>query len=220
MKNKFNWQSFISIGLLFSFILMLLSGVILYIAPEGSLSRWIQWSVLSLSKKQWEQQHTVFSYLFIFFTILHIFKINWMILISYFKSRNLKFRHYREIAMAFVITLMVFVGTALNWGPFNTVVEWGANISDSHSKGVELVEVQDPEKLTLEQFANQVFDITYKDLANKVQNCNFENVTADTEVKVFCRKNNISPEEFYLKLKSELLLNSSAGSLEVSSSDS
>lgn len=220
MKNKFNWQSFISIGLLFSFILMLFSGIILYIAPEGSLSRWIQWSVLNLSKKQWEHQHTVFSYMFIFFTVLHVFKINWMILISYFRQRNLKFRYFKEILVAFAITLLVFAGTALNWAPFSAVVKWGGNISDSHSKGVELLEVQDPEKLTLEQFANQVFNITYKNLADQVQTCNFENVTADTEVKEFCRKNNISPEEFYLKLKSELLLNAPSGGLEVSTSDS
>ena len=50
MINKFNWQSFISIGLLISFLVMLISGVVLYIAPEGSLSRWIGWDVFSLTK--------------------------------------------------------------------------------------------------------------------------------------------------------------------------
>ena len=45
MNNKFNWQSFISIGLLLSFFVMLVSGIVLYIAPEGSLSRWIGWDI-------------------------------------------------------------------------------------------------------------------------------------------------------------------------------
>ena len=82
--KRFSWQSFISIGLLLSFIIMGFSGIILFIAPEGSLSRWIGWDVMNLTKKQWEQQHTIFSYLFILFSIFHVFKINWGYLVFIF----------------------------------------------------------------------------------------------------------------------------------------
>lgn len=41
-------------NLLLSFVVSAASGVILFFRPEGSLARWIGWSVLSLDKKQWE----------------------------------------------------------------------------------------------------------------------------------------------------------------------
>jgi hypothetical protein len=69
---------------------MLLSGVILYIAPEGSLSRWIGWDVFGLTKKQWEYQHAMFSLLFVLFSIFHIFRINWGLLLSYFALEKKK----------------------------------------------------------------------------------------------------------------------------------
>jgi len=39
--------------LLLSFLASAISGVILFFRPEGSLARWIGWSVLALDKKQW-----------------------------------------------------------------------------------------------------------------------------------------------------------------------
>ncbi len=125
MNNKFSWQSFISIGLLFSFIMMLFSGLILYVAPEGSLSRWIGWEVFHLSKKQWEHQHTIFSYLFILFSVFHIFKINWALMLSYFIPEKIKIMNYKELVIALLIVVFVFFGTLIKLYPFEYILHLG-----------------------------------------------------------------------------------------------
>ena len=198
MNNKFNWQSFISIGLLLSFIVMLISGIVLYIAPEGSLSRWIGWDILNLSKKQWEYQHTIFSYLFILFSIFHVFKINWSYLISYFVVEKFKMINLKEIIVAVVITVLIFIGTLFNWSPFRNVIQFGNKISDSYAEDIEIPNIPDAEKLSLKNFAKEVFSISYSDLVSNLEKFNFDKVDENSTVIDFCNLNDITPEEFYL----------------------
>lgn len=198
MNNKFNWQSFISIGLLLSFIVMLISGIVLYIAPEGSLSRWIGWDILNLSKKQWEYQHTIFSYLFILFSIFHVFKINWSYLISYFVVEKFKMINLKEIIVAVVITVLIFMGTFFNLSPFKNVIQFGNKISDSYAEDIEIPNIPDAEKLSLNDFAKEVFSISYSDLVSNLEKFNFDKVDENSTVIDFCNLNDITPEEFYL----------------------
>jgi len=205
MNNKFSWQSFISIGLLFSFIVMIISGIVLYVAPEGSLSRWISWDVLNLSKKQWEHQHTVFSYLFILFTVFHIFKINWGLLLSYFTPEKIKISHFKEVVIAFLITILVFIGTLYNVGPLRFVNNLGGAISDKFAENVEIPNIPDSEKLTIKQFSSEILKTSYENINAILKNKDFKDLREDILVKDFCLINNISPHEFYRILKGELL---------------
>ena len=200
MNQKFNWQSFISIALLFSFLVLMFSGVVLYIAPEGSLSRWIGWSVLGLTKSQWEQQHTIFSYLFVIFTVLHIFKINWALLWSYFFVVKMKFVFFKEILIALAITFIVFWGTLADINPFRWVIKVGNTISESFGEDIERPDIPDPEKLTIEQFVHQVSKISYVDFLEITKYHQFEIESKDQTIQDFCLNNNIQPVELYEKL--------------------
>lgn len=220
MNNKFSWQSFISIGLLFSFIVMLFSGLILYVAPEGSLSRWIGWDVFNLTKKQWEHQHTIFSYLFVIFSIFHIFRINWSLMLSYFVPEKIKISNFREIIIALLITIIVFIGTLVEIDPFNFILKLGNNISDSYSENVERPKVADAEKLTIAEFSEKVFDIPYAEIHDCLINLGFIDVSEEILIKDFCKKNDITPEELYKVLKGELMnsiSDNSTGALDISS---
>lgn len=212
MNNKFNWQSFISIALLFAFVFMLISGIVLYIAPEGSLSRWIGWDILNLTKKQWEHQHTIFSYLFILFSVLHIFKINWGLLISYFLFDKKRFIFFKEIIIAFVIVMFVFVGTLFNWKPFSSVINWGNSISDNYGVGVEYPNVSDAEKLSLEKFAMNVFQISYSDFKAYTKEYEYADLDKNSTVLEFCKLNEISPEYLYKNIKEQIVADKPSGS--------
>lgn len=203
MNNQFSWQSFISIGLLISFMVMMFSGIVLYIAPEGSLSRWIGWSVFGLSKTQWEQQHTIFSYLFVIFSVFHIFKINWTIFWSYFFVKRFKFIYWREIFIALFISIIFFAGTLADIRPFNYVMKFGDNVSESFGENIKRPDIPDPEKLTLEQFANQVCNISYDNLYEILQKHQLVNDGKNQTIQNFCSANDISPEEFYQLLNNE-----------------
>lgn len=204
MDNKFNWQSFISIGLLISFMVVVFSGIVLFVAPEGSLSRWIGWEVFNLSKKQWEHQHTIFSYVFVLFGIFHIVKINWGLLLSYFIPDKIKFSHLKEILIAIVLSMFFFLGTLFEIGPLKLVLNFGDYISDSHSENVDIPFLSDSENLSIEEFSVKVMSSNYEKVQLVLGNLNFNLIKKDILVKDFCDENKITPQEFYKILKGEL----------------
>lgn len=222
MNNKFSWQSFISIGLLFSFIVMVFSGIILYVAPEGSLSRWIGWDVLNLTKKQWEHQHTIFSYVFILFSVFHIFKINWSLLLTYLSPEKISFLYLKEILIALIIIIFVFTGTLTNLQPFRYVISLGNDISDSFAKDVIMPNIADAEKLSLDNFALKVFDIPYEDLEKILIEMKFVNMSNDIKVIDFCNYNNIDPQDLFIIIKGQLIKidNKNFGSADLTSINS
>ncbi|MCK5028442.1 MAG: DUF4405 domain-containing protein [Bacteroidales bacterium] len=204
MTNKFNWQSFISIGLLISFLVMLLSGVILYVAPEGSLSRWIGWDVFNLTKKQWEHQHSIFSLLFILFSIFHIFTINWGLLISYFALENKKLTNIKELLAAFVISILVFTGTFFSLSPFENIIELGNNISENQTIEVDRPDIPNIDKLPLIEFSEKVFNISITEMEIVLEKNNLKIVDANVSVNEFCSQNDMSPQELYLLIKKSI----------------
>lgn len=71
--KKFSLRSFTSITLFFSFFALVISGVAMFIRPEGSVARWIDWSLLGLSKNGWEGVHAFFSIVVVVFSAIHLF---------------------------------------------------------------------------------------------------------------------------------------------------
>jgi len=204
MKARFNLTSFISIGLLFSFLIMLFSGIILFIAPEGSISRWMGWKVLGLTKNQWENQHTIFSYLFVVFGMIHIFIINWQLMVLYFRAEKFRLVYLKELILIFCITVFVFAGTNYNYQPFNWILDSGKRFSECIGKNVEIPDIANPENLSLNDFAEDVLIITYESLAAVLKENGFQTIDQSESVEVFCKQNKITPEELYKLIKSKI----------------
>lgn len=81
MKNKI--RGLISLGLLVFWAISALTGLILYLAPEGQRSgRAIL--LFGLVKHNWSEIHTWFSFLALGITLLHII-VDWRILVAVIK---------------------------------------------------------------------------------------------------------------------------------------
>lgn len=116
---------------------MLISGVILYFKPEGSVARWLAWEIWGLTKSGWEAMHTVFSFLFLVFAILHIVKIH----LKYIRLYLLNYKPrgtFREMNMALLISAVFLIGTAFNVPPFHWIFEAGKYLSDSWGEKIEI----------------------------------------------------------------------------------
>ena len=85
-KNRFSWRAFTSILLVWSGLVMAVSGIVLYIAPTGRVAHAAVWTLMGLDKEGWGAVHTILSFIFTIFAILHIV-LNWKPLISYLKDR-------------------------------------------------------------------------------------------------------------------------------------
>ena len=61
-----------SFVMLYSFVIMVLSGIMLFISPFGRLAMMIKWQVFYLDKMQWQALHLIFMVIFTISGLLHI----------------------------------------------------------------------------------------------------------------------------------------------------
>jgi len=131
-KTKFSWRAFTSLYITLSFIVMIISGIILYIAPPGRIAKWAYIPILGFEKDQWQALHTIFTFLFIIANGFHLY-FNWKPFLSYLSDKRKQFfRIKRELLSAIFITAGIFYLVLLNAQPFKTVTEFGESIYELH----------------------------------------------------------------------------------------
>lgn len=60
-----------------SFLVLLVSGIVLYVVPEGRVANWVDWEFLGLLKSDWGNLHIAFSVIFLIAAIVHLYPYNW-----------------------------------------------------------------------------------------------------------------------------------------------
>ena len=130
MNRSFSWRSFTSFGLFLSFLMILVSGVILYIFP-GRTPGFV-WELCGLSKPAWQNQHIIFGFVFSILSLCHLFFINWKAFFSYLKSKaKTGLQSPRELLVILVLSLLFGFGTYFKVQPFSGILEIGKSISNS-----------------------------------------------------------------------------------------
>ncbi|MDQ1300585.1 MAG: hypothetical protein QG637_504, partial [Chloroflexota bacterium] len=115
----FQWRALTSVLMTLGFMMLALSGLMLFLAPPGRVANWTNWTLLGLRKHDWGNLHIWFGTLFLVMTALHTF-FNWRPLVSYFKNRATRSIGFRkEWAVAAVVAVVVFGGTQAGIPPFS-----------------------------------------------------------------------------------------------------
>lgn len=70
-----------SLTVLLTFVLLVLTSVILYIVPHGRVAYWADWHLWGLTKTQWESFHINLGLLLLLAILLHIY-LNWKVIVS------------------------------------------------------------------------------------------------------------------------------------------
>jgi hypothetical protein len=130
-KKPFKWRGVATFMLVMALLVEIISGVVLYITPPGRYAHWTNWTLWGLSKEGWGAMHTIFGYLLLIIIAGHLY-YNWKVIVAFLWSKvrhtfNLK----RELAVATVITLAVFLGTVWNVAPFSSVMNFGEKAKHS-----------------------------------------------------------------------------------------
>ncbi|MFC1635648.1 DUF4405 domain-containing protein [Planctomycetota bacterium] len=122
--KSFNRRAFVSVLTGFSFLLMAVTGLVLFIAPTCRMARDTSWTVWGQSKEQWVAVHVWFSIAFIVASIFHLY-LNWTPLVNYFKARVRKGFAFRlEWILALVICGVIYAGMICNAAPFSSLIAW------------------------------------------------------------------------------------------------
>lgn len=122
-----NLRKITSLTAFLSFIVLLLTSIILYIVPHGRVAYWSDWHLWGLTKTQWGNLHINVGFLFLFAMFLHIY-LNWKPIVNYLKnaSKNVVvFTGNFNVAMALLI--LFSLGTLFNIPPMS----WILNLNDS-----------------------------------------------------------------------------------------
>lgn len=122
-RQRFALRAMTSVLITCSFLLLLVSGVVLFLAPPGRIANWNGWTVLGMGKHDWGGLHTWFALIFLAAAVLHVY-YNWRVLMAYFKHRHTRRVAFRlEWAVALLICVGVFAGTRAGVVPFSSLLK-------------------------------------------------------------------------------------------------
>jgi|Deesub1362B_J571_1020462.scaffolds.fasta_scaffold02431_2 hypothetical protein len=152
----FSVRRFVSLFTAISFLVLSLSGAVLYIDPPGRVAYWTGWTFLGLTKNSWSGLHTVFALLFLLSGSLHAY-YNWKSLLFYIKSRVASHIRLRSEFIASVLTtFLVLSMTLADWPPFSAVIRLGEAVSASWEEEQKRPPVPHAEQLTIAEFARAI----------------------------------------------------------------
>jgi len=123
-KESFNLRAFASVFAGLSFVLMAVTGLILFFAPSCRIAREASWMVWGHDKEQWVAVHVWLSIACVVASIMHIY-FNWTALTSYFKSKIRKGPAFRtEWVAALAICVILYAGSVRPVAPFSSLMAW------------------------------------------------------------------------------------------------
>lgn len=205
-------KGFASLLTTFSFIVMSLSGILLFIVPQGRIAEWTEWQMLGLSKSQWGDIHITTSLMFLAAGAYHIV-LNWRTLVGYFTTKREKsLMMQRELAIAGVVTVFCIVGAVYQVPPLSYVLTLNNTIKQAwivdkdHEPPMGHAEL-----LTMPSFTKKL-QMDMQQVTAVLQSSGIR--FTDTEsLAVIAKKHGTSPVKLYQLIKS--LEGSAAGSVTV-----
>jgi hypothetical protein len=137
LKPRFRMRTFVSLLTATNAAALLVSGVGVYIKPEGSVARALDWTFLALSKGQWESVHTTLGVGFMLVSGMHLW-LNWSAFVNHLRrTRNSGPGAMREGLLALLVVALVVALTLASVPPFGTIVEFGDRIKEGWKSQVE-----------------------------------------------------------------------------------
>lgn len=199
MNRKFSWKAFISFGLAYMMLILLISGFILYVSPPGRYAHWVTWKLWGMTKEEWQSIHTIFSFSFVILSVFHLFSANWKVFIYYIRSKMTNgLNRKAELLVATGLILLLFLGTFFSIPPFKNVMVLGENLTNSWEKTEEQPPVPHAELLTLGELAGQLKLDSVEVITRKLDNhkISYENVNNQTLLEI-ATANQMTPLEVY-----------------------
>lgn len=117
-----------------SFIVMVVTGIVLYVVPQGRVAFWAEWRFLGGTKETWGAVHILIGLLFLLAGVLHI-ALNWKPMVSYMRDRAKQVKVFTpSFTVALLVTIIFTAGAAADLPPFSWVMHWNALIKDAQSR--------------------------------------------------------------------------------------
>jgi len=155
-NNNITMKKLISLTLAFSFLVMSITGIMLYIVPKGKVAYWANWQMFGLTKTQYGDIHITSMILFLVVTIWHIY-YNWKPLISYIKDSTKKITLFKkELLIALGLNILFVAGTLSGIQPFQSVLDLNENIKSYWEREYGSPPYGHAEESSLQSFSKRI----------------------------------------------------------------
>ncbi|WP_293169647.1 DUF4405 domain-containing protein [Oceanithermus sp.] len=129
-RYAFQWRAFVALLLFGVTLWLLVSGLVLYVAPSGRVAKTVEWRFLWLDKDQWEALHTMTGFAFLALFYYHVV-YNWRSILAYMRRKAKQaVQIRREFVWASLITALMLVGSVYNLAPVRAVMDFGETMND------------------------------------------------------------------------------------------
>ena len=137
-RNKQSVRSLTAFIVTWAFIVLMVTGTVLYIVPHGRVAYWTHWSLASMGRDQWGWVHMMFGGVFIIAGSLHLY-FNWKPFKQYIADRvQGHLRPKREVLLATAATAVIFLVSAFDLPPASWVIDLNSRIKDAWVTSPEL----------------------------------------------------------------------------------
>lgn len=187
---------FTSFVLTWTFLAISITGLGLYLSPQGRIANWIQWRFLGFTKTEWSELHTVFVTVFLVAGILHLFYFNWKSFLNYFKKKIKRGTHYRnELIISLLILLILFLGTIWKVPPIFSIVTLGENIKASYEVRKNEPPIPHAEDMTISEFSSKILSMAYDDVVERLKSNGFSISGPDQIIAEIAELHDVAPSE-------------------------
>ena len=205
MNNNANRQlhvrGLISLITALSFLIMAVSGLVLFVVPQGRIAIWVDWQFLGLSREQWGDMHISTSLLFVLAGVWHTV-INWRALVGYFRDRTRRTVVLKtELVIALLTTVFFTVGAVFQVPPVSYVLALNEMVKNAwvRSPADEPV-VAHGELLAFSAFVKKA-DIPLEPALEALRRQGVEISGPEQKVLDIARNNHISPAALYARIE-------------------
>jgi hypothetical protein len=200
-KKKFKTKSFTSFSISWIFLLLTVSGIIIYFTPNGRIANWTNWTLWGLTKTEWQGLHVIFSCLFIIFMMLHLF-FNWKVLSSYLKSKaSAGIRLKREFALSTGIAALFIIITLIKWQPVWILMDWREDIKQKGNSMESSFPISNSEDLSVEKISEIILEPIEKTITS-YRNNGVSSLDPEKVLKMMSEQSTASAEKIHALINS------------------
>ena len=138
LKNKQSSRSLVAFVVTWAFAILTITGLVLYVVPQGRVAYWTHWSMLGLGKEQWGDVHMMFGGVFIIAGIVHLY-FNWKPFKKFLAERvKGQLQLKQEFVIAMLFSVLIVVMSIFHVPPVSWVFNLNQTLKDSWVTSPEL----------------------------------------------------------------------------------
>ncbi len=153
----------ITLTVLLSFIVLSLSGLLMFVSPQGRVAYWSRWTLVGLTKEQLTAIHTTVMVLFLAAAVWHVV-LNWKAILGYLRNRSKQIRVLTpEFGVALALTALFVVGPLADITPFRQYLDAGESLKSAWEAESGSPPWGHAEESTLARFCQRMEDLERSD---------------------------------------------------------